>query len=300
MGSQYTKKLTIGLPVYNGEKFVHNAIKTILQQSYENFELIISDNNSTDNSKKICESFAKNDNRIKYVYHNENKGYVWNFNYLLEHASTDYFMWAGADDVWHPKFVEKNLEFLERNKEFVGSISEVELFYNLWRDEDFNKFNNLTPTKKFQWVQPLVGSYEEKIESLFKFYRFEYAYSIFRTDILKKCMITKKFLSWEIPIILNLLKFGNLNVIDGVMSYKYMGGKDTYQYHQQLFTTSRKHGFGILNSLFPFFLLTYHVYRIVGTKIFLKHLLKRFILNNYRAQRLVFLDTFSRLFNTRK
>ena len=119
-------KITIGLPVYNGAKFIHNAISSLLKQSYTNFELLISDNASTDQTESVCRNFAKMDKRIKYTRHETNRGYVWNFSSVLQQADTEYFMWAGADDVWHPEFIERNLSFLEKNQGFIGSTSEVD------------------------------------------------------------------------------------------------------------------------------------------------------------------------------
>jgi len=287
-------KITIGLPVYNGAKFIHNAIHSLLKQSYTNFELLISDNASTDQTELVCQNFAQVDKRIKYTRHETNRGYVWNFNSVLQQADTEYFMWAGADDVWHPEFIERNLSFLEKNSGFIGSTSEVERFYEIWEEKDFERFKNTKPNKKYQWVHSLVGNYEEKVRFLFTFHKFGYPYSIYRTEILKKCIIKKKFLGWEIPLILNLLKYGDLNVEDGVMAYKYNGKKIDIDDYKKLFRHTRRYDYGILNSLFPFVPETLYVLTIVGPKIFFKHLLKGFIKDNYRAQRLVFLDLISR------
>ena len=109
-------KIIIGMPVYNSSKFLHNSITSLLNQSYKNFILIISDNGSTDDTKLICEEFANKDKRIRYIHHKINRGYVWNFDFLLNQADTEYFMWAGSDDTWHPDFIEKNINFLEKMK----------------------------------------------------------------------------------------------------------------------------------------------------------------------------------------
>ena len=67
-------KISIGIPVYNGEKFIRKCIESVLQQTYKNFELIISDNASTDSTPDICKEFLKKDNRITFVRQNENMG----------------------------------------------------------------------------------------------------------------------------------------------------------------------------------------------------------------------------------
>ena len=268
MNNESQSKITIGLPVYNGDKFIHNAINSLLKQSYTNFKLIISDNGSTDQTESICRNFAQADKRIKYTRHETNSGYVWNFNSVLQQADTEYFMWASADDVWHPEFIERNLSFLEKNQGFIGSTSEVAFFYETWEEKDFQKFDKTTSEKKYEWVHPLIGTYEEKVKFVFNFCRFEYAYSIYRTQILKKCVIKKKFLSWEVPVILKLLKFGNLNVIDGIMTYKYMGGKQNPDYYRKLYSTTRKQNFGILLSLFPFIPQRYMYSKLLDLKYF--------------------------------
>ena len=288
-------KLSIGIPVYNGEKFIKKCLDSILSQTFSDFEIIISDNASTDLTSKICEEYKKQDKRILFFKQKYNMRMVGNFNFVLQQAKGEYFMWAAADDVWHPEFIERNLMFLEKNPSFVGSTSEIELFYEPWGEKDFERFKKIKPKKKYQWVHSLVGNYEEKVRFLFAFGKFEYLYSIYRTEYLKKSMVKRNFLSWEMPIILKMLKYGDLNVEDGVMMFKYMGGKTNPNFYKKLFSTTKNYWkYGILNSLFPFVLLTLYVLTVVGPKIFFKHLLKRFIKDNYRAQRLVFLDVFSR------
>jgi glycosyltransferase involved in cell wall biosynthesis len=93
-------KVSIGLPVYNGELFLKTAIDSLLNQSYSNFELIISDNNSTDSTQRICQEYAKNDDRIRYIKQEKNIGPYPNFYFVLSQSKGKYFMWAAADDFW--------------------------------------------------------------------------------------------------------------------------------------------------------------------------------------------------------
>jgi glycosyltransferase involved in cell wall biosynthesis len=112
-------RLSIGLPVYNGEKYLSAAIDSILNQTYTDFELIISDNNSTDKTQAICQSYAQKDNRIKYYRFNENVGASKNFNYVFEVSTGEYFKWAADDDLITPDFVEKCIEILDRDSSVV-------------------------------------------------------------------------------------------------------------------------------------------------------------------------------------
>ena len=115
--------VSIGMPVYNGAHYLSSALDSILKQTYSNFELIISDNASTDKTEEICREYAVNDRRVKYLRQPQNIGPVKNFVFVLEQAKYKYFMWAAADDRKSYDFLEKNLEFLELNPEYVASTS---------------------------------------------------------------------------------------------------------------------------------------------------------------------------------
>jgi glycosyltransferase involved in cell wall biosynthesis len=115
--------ISIGMPVYNGEHFLSGALDSILKQTYHNFQLIISDNASTDKTEEICRKYAANDQRVKYFRQPHNIGAVENFVFVLEQAKSKYFMWAAADDKKSYDFLEKNLEFLNSNPDYVASTS---------------------------------------------------------------------------------------------------------------------------------------------------------------------------------
>ena len=83
---EVTPLITIGLPVYNGAKFIQKAIDSLLSQTVSDFEIIISDNASNDGTKKIIETYAKRDKRIRYVYNEKNFGAALNYNQLVNMA----------------------------------------------------------------------------------------------------------------------------------------------------------------------------------------------------------------------
>ena len=105
--------VSIGMPVYNGEAFIEAAIASILSQTFTDFELIISDNASTDATEVICRTFAEADPRIRYVRQPANKGAAWNFNEVFHLARGKYFKWAASDDLIEPTFLERCAEILE-------------------------------------------------------------------------------------------------------------------------------------------------------------------------------------------
>lgn len=116
-----TPLLSIIIPTYNSERFISQTIQSIITQTHKNFELIIINDGSTDNSKEIIESF--NDSRIKYYENPENKGIVFTRNYGLQLAKGDYIGMVDSDDIVYPEKFEEQIAFLEKNKDFgmVGS-----------------------------------------------------------------------------------------------------------------------------------------------------------------------------------
>lgn len=103
----------VGLPVYNGGKFLDQAIESILSQDFQNIELIISDNCSTDNTEETCLKYQKMDERVRYYRLEENLGIETNFKNVLGLSSAPYFMWASHDDMRERTFITKCLERLE-------------------------------------------------------------------------------------------------------------------------------------------------------------------------------------------
>ena len=111
--------VSIGLPVYNGENYLREALDSLLAQDYRNFELIISDNASTDSTARICQEYIERETRIRYFRADQNNGASWNFNRVLELSGGEFFMWAGHDDLWHPTFVSKSVQALLNDAEAV-------------------------------------------------------------------------------------------------------------------------------------------------------------------------------------
>jgi len=108
--------ISIGLPVYNGDKFLSIALDSLINQTFQDFEIIIFDNASTDNTANICKKFKEKDQRIKYFRNKKNIGARNNFNIILNYVNTPYFMWAAHDDVWEPTYIEELIVQLTLDK----------------------------------------------------------------------------------------------------------------------------------------------------------------------------------------
>ncbi|OUC15597.1 MAG: hypothetical protein B0A82_06585 [Alkalinema sp. CACIAM 70d] len=112
-------RVTIGIPVYNGERYLALTLDSLLQQTFSDFEIIISDNASTDGTQAICERYAAQDYRICYVRATENRGPGWNYQRVFELATGEYFKWQAYDDLLAPNFLEKCVEVLDRDPSVV-------------------------------------------------------------------------------------------------------------------------------------------------------------------------------------
>jgi len=106
-------KVSVGMPLYNAAAFVREAIDSLLAQTFGDFELIISDNGSTDETDSICCGYAAQDSRIRYYRSADNRGAAWNFNHCVERARGEYFKWAAHDDICAPKFLERCVAALD-------------------------------------------------------------------------------------------------------------------------------------------------------------------------------------------
>jgi hypothetical protein len=115
-------RVSVGLPVYNGDKYLGAALDSILAQDFEDFELIVSDNASTDKTHSICEEYAARDKRIRYVRNPTNIGAAPNHNRLVQLARGTYFKWAAHDDLCKPHMLTRCVEVLERAPSSVALV----------------------------------------------------------------------------------------------------------------------------------------------------------------------------------
>ena len=112
-------RLTIGLPVYNGENYLTESLEALLGQSYENFELLISDNASTDGTADICHRYGNQDSRIRYVRQPRNIGCAPNDNFVMKHARGELFKLASHDDLYARDLLKRCVEALDQYPQFV-------------------------------------------------------------------------------------------------------------------------------------------------------------------------------------
>ena len=112
-------RVSIAVPTYNCEKYVAQSLESLLGQSYGDFELVISDNASTDNTEAVCRQYAAQDKRVRYVRRSENIGGPGNFRYVFSLCSGEYHKWSTADDYWHPDFLKEAVAVLDQKPDVV-------------------------------------------------------------------------------------------------------------------------------------------------------------------------------------
>jgi glycosyltransferase involved in cell wall biosynthesis len=106
-------RLSVGLPVYNGENYLAESLESLLGQTYENFELIISDNASTDGTADICHRYEKQDSRIRYFRQPRNIGCAPNHNYVIQQARGELFKWVSHDDLYARDLLKRCVDALD-------------------------------------------------------------------------------------------------------------------------------------------------------------------------------------------
>ena len=204
--NKYMPKVSIGLPVYNGEQFLREALDSLLGQTFENFELIILDNASTDGTEKICREYANKNRRIRYYRNEENIGAARNFNRVFELSTGKYFKWAAHDDICAPSFIAACVEVLEREDSVVLCYPKTKLI-----DKDGNyvgvsykplrNTNELEPQKRFQDIL---------IHAVWCFEVF----GVMRSDILKKTALIGKYFGSDKVLLAELSLFGQFREIN--------------------------------------------------------------------------------------
>ncbi|MEL7297287.1 MAG: glycosyltransferase [Pseudomonadota bacterium] len=172
--------ISVGMPVYNGERYLAAAIESVLAQTDDNFELIIADNASTDGTAEICAAYAARDSRI-VVHRNEtNIGAAGNYALLVDLARAPYFRWSNADDLLAPELHALCLKALQDNPDAVLSHGKTMLIDE--SDAELGAFDDN--------MHIVDGDPVQRLQKFFESYRLTNAiYGLMRTDAVRKTNI---------------------------------------------------------------------------------------------------------------
>lgn len=204
-------RVSIGLPVYNGERYLRNAIESNLSQTYKDFEMIISDNASTDGTKDICTEYASKDKRIRYYRFDTNLGAARNYNRVFELSEGEYFRWTTADDVCAPTHVEKCVETLDREPAVILCYPKTLLI-----DQYGNEIERFDDNLDLR--HPSV------IDRFSRFQRnvslCNVIYGLIRSEILRKTNLMGGYISSDIVMIAELVLYGQFFEIPDFLFYR--------------------------------------------------------------------------------
>lgn len=266
--------VSIGVPVYNGAATLAGMIDSLLAQTFADFEIIISDNASTDSTATICADYAAKDDRVRHIRQSVNLGVEANFQFVLEQARGTYFMWSACDDKRSPDFLMENINFLEAHPGHVASTSP-------------NCFEGQDPTGpdvvKFGMEDSIEKRFMAFFDNCWKSHGIFYA--VMRTDVLRSCdLIGQSFLGADWAIDLYLASRGEIHrVKKGLM----VSGTRGISNGANAWRAFRTHP---ICWAFPFYRVSLYALRLAegfDMKPFLD-LVKRLLrLNLYAAQRQV-------------
>ena len=148
-------RVSIGLPVFNGEQYIEEALDSILAQTHSDFELIISDNASTDRTEEICRAYTARDERIRYLRNETNLGAAKNFGCVFELSSGEYFKWASYDDVLGPEFLSRCITVLDQEPSIIlchaktGRIDEHSALVGVYEEYQYLRLSSRKPHERF-------------------------------------------------------------------------------------------------------------------------------------------------------
>ncbi|HIH32318.1 TPA: glycosyltransferase family 2 protein [Candidatus Woesearchaeota archaeon] len=220
--------LSIGMPVWNAENYIKEALDSILRQSFKDFELIISDNGSTDNTQKICEQYARKDKHIRYIRHNENKGAAWNYNFVVSLASGKYFKWAAHDDNLDPKFLKKCIDVLEKDESIILAYTRAKLI-----DAKGKVIKLYTDKLNLNFLR--VGVRYKGFHDAYKgYHECNAVFGIIRTDVLRKTEMIANYVGSDILLMGNLSLLGKFfEVPEYLFHLRIHQGNSTYAYRTE-------------------------------------------------------------------
>lgn len=201
--------VSIGMTVYNAERFVAETLDSLLAQDYPNFELVISDNASTDGSSEICQSYADRDPRIRYYRNAENIGSVRNWNQALELARGEYFMWASDHDLWDPTYISKCVRVLDEDSDVVIAYSRYRIV-----DADRSLMQESPNRLDSRGIPDLVARYKYIAWNLKEC---TMIHGVIRTAPLRELGGFPNIYSMDDPLIMVLATYGAFAQLDEVM-----------------------------------------------------------------------------------
>ena len=210
--------VTIGLPVYNGASLCRIAIESVLAQTYPNFELLISDNCSTDETEEVCREYAQRDSRVRYTKTERNLGSAGNFCRTAELARGQYFRWIAHDDSIHPDFIAECLAIAEADPEIISVAPIIEI---VDRAAGMKRQSVVSYTGRRRWSSNRLEQYAQMMEELAYcethsdgLFMVAYLFALHRLSLLRRTRLVMPFISSDYVLAAELAMWGKLAFVN--------------------------------------------------------------------------------------
>ncbi|MEA2634874.1 MAG: hypothetical protein QOH92_1641 [Chloroflexota bacterium] len=213
-----TPLVSIGIPVYNAQRYLKEALDSLIAQDYPAIELIISDNASTDETPAICREYAARDARIRYERVEQNQGAVWNFNRVYGLARGRYFMWAAFDDLRAPSYVRRCVELLEAQPSAVLCCTDVRLIDETGRSRP--------PDPRMRLAHPVGESPAARVRALAGANFWVDFYGLIRRETLATTRLAQPIWGFDLLMLLELCLRGQVAVVpEALFAYRIFADK---------------------------------------------------------------------------
>jgi glycosyltransferase involved in cell wall biosynthesis len=203
-------RVSIGLPVYNGQKYLEQTLDSLLNQTFQEFELVISDNASTDGTEEICQARAATDKRIRYYRNASNIGSAPNYRRVFELARGKFFKWCSHDDVCYPDFLTRCLD--------VFNLARSSLVLVYPRCELIND-HGVVLGQAPDCIETKHRQPHRRLARVLRNVSYAYpAWGLIRTDCLRKTRLTGAIPYWDAVLLAELSLYGEIWEIPEVLS----------------------------------------------------------------------------------
>jgi glycosyltransferase involved in cell wall biosynthesis len=226
-----TPKVSIGMPVYNGERYLRTAIDSILEQDYTDFELIVCDNASTDSTSKICSWYAERDSRVRYLRNQTNLGASANYTRVFDSARGEFFKWAAHDDVNLPGFLRRCVEVLN------GAPSTVVLVAP--RTEIIDESGLRVPSKVESLETRRTVPHQRVAHVLHEVQWATAQFGLFRSEALRKTRLIDAFPASDYVLLLEIAILGEIWEIPEILFQR--------RFHEEVSTKANRTQSELLN-----------------------------------------------------
>ena len=201
-------RVSIGLPVFNGERFIEAAIRSVLESTFHDWELIISDNASSDRTEAIARSFAEADPRIRYERNATNIGALPNFNRLIDRSRGEYFKWLAYDDLCGPELLARCVEVLDEDPTTVlcnGRFREIDGHGDWIRDQLYTI--DMTSSQPHRRLGELMRTDAGH----------PILYGLIRTEVLRRTHLLAPYHGSDRALLAELALFGRIREIPEIL-----------------------------------------------------------------------------------